>query len=244
MTTGPEEAIQQRAEALARKLKVGRTVKAPAAAKDAGLYADVPWAEGVQAIVDFAEALLRESAILPPREPQELLDSLHEVFTQHGIASRSDVPQALIGDIASWAARKYREAHESSVSWLRSQRDVAEERAKEWREKWINDKGIRDERIATLEADLKESATPRFASPGAEALRVLKDWAEKERDEWSERNADRYWQMNRVVAAINQAALGQAEARAPQGSDVQADLDAWAVWNRKAVPPSPGGEER
>jgi hypothetical protein len=42
-----------------------------------------------------------------------------------------------------------------------------------------------------------------------EALRALLVWAKAERDDWSERNADRYWQMNRVVAQIESAAPPQ-----------------------------------
>lgn len=41
---------------------------------------------------------------------EDLIDSLHDVFTRHGIASRSDLPEGLIGDLVSWAARKCREA--------------------------------------------------------------------------------------------------------------------------------------
>jgi hypothetical protein len=36
----------------------------------------------------------------------------------------------------------------------------------------------------------------------ASALAQLLKWAKEERDDWSERNADRYWQMNRVVCQI------------------------------------------
>jgi hypothetical protein len=35
-------------------------------------------------------------------------DALHAVFTRHGIASRSDYPQALIGDLIQWAADECR----------------------------------------------------------------------------------------------------------------------------------------
>ena len=36
----------------------------------------------------------------------------------------------------------------------------------------------------------------------SDRLTELLTWAETERLEWSERNADRYWQMGRVVHAI------------------------------------------
>jgi hypothetical protein len=31
------------------------------------------------------------------------------------------------------------------------------------------------------------------------AMTTLKEWAIAERDSWRDKNADRYWQMNRVV---------------------------------------------
>ena len=53
-------------------------------------------------------ALLGEPEM--PAQTEDLLDSLHAVFMRHGIASRSDYPQRLIGDLVSWAAQKCREA--------------------------------------------------------------------------------------------------------------------------------------
>lgn len=44
-------------------------------------------------------------------------------------------------------------------------------------------------------------------------LENLKKWAEKERAVWEGNNADRYWQMNRVVGEIDEAIN-----EAPQGS--------------------------
>ena len=43
-------------------------------------------------------------------------------------------------------------------------------------------------------------------------LRTLMEWAKAERDDWSERNADRFWQMNRVVSEIAKALLRPAPA--------------------------------
>lgn len=40
-----------------------------------------------------------------------------------------------------------------------------------------------------------------------EAQERLMKWAVEERADWSERNADRYWQMERVIRAIKDAAL-------------------------------------
>lgn len=63
LTPGPlggSEALRKLAEQLARKLKVGKTCQPPAT-KATGwpdFYADVPWEEGVQAILDFAAVLL------------------------------------------------------------------------------------------------------------------------------------------------------------------------------------------
>jgi predicted RNase H-like HicB family nuclease len=57
---------------------------------------------------DLPAAKAEEDAPAPPR--QDLMDSLHAVFTRHGIASRSDLPHALISDLVMWAARKCREA--------------------------------------------------------------------------------------------------------------------------------------
>ena len=43
--------------------------------------------------------------------PQEdLIESLHAVFTRHGIAGRSDLAPGLIASLVGWAARKCREA--------------------------------------------------------------------------------------------------------------------------------------
>jgi hypothetical protein len=39
------------------------------------------------------------------------------------------------------------------------------------------------------------------------SLRTLREWAVKERDYWDERNADRFWQMSRVVHQIDAALL-------------------------------------
>jgi hypothetical protein len=69
------------------------------------------WCRG--AIIDRLVVLLRAQRTegRPPETPQEdLMDSLHAVFTQHGIASRADLPHALISDLVGWAARKCREA--------------------------------------------------------------------------------------------------------------------------------------
>jgi hypothetical protein len=47
-------------------------------------------------------------------------------------------------------------------------------------------------------------------------VQALRDWAIAEREDWSERNADRYWQMCRVIAQIDLLLHG---AGGPQGEE-------------------------
>ena len=44
------------------------------------------------------------------REKRPVEDTLHGVFTQHGIASRSDLPHELMTDLIGWAADECRYA--------------------------------------------------------------------------------------------------------------------------------------
>lgn len=55
MTADP---LRKECEELARKLKVGRTVKSPH--DRGGLYADVPWDEGLAELEAFAKRMRRE----------------------------------------------------------------------------------------------------------------------------------------------------------------------------------------
>jgi hypothetical protein len=48
-------------------------------------------------------------------------------------------------------------------------------------------------------------------SDPSSSLRTLREWAVKERDYWDERNADRFWQMSRVVHQIDAALLSPVE---------------------------------
>jgi hypothetical protein len=50
-------------------------------------------------------------------------------------------------------------------------------------------------------------------SDPSSSLRTLREWAVKERDYWDERNADRFWQMSRVVHQIDAALLSPVEGR-------------------------------
>jgi hypothetical protein len=47
---------------------------------------------------------------------------------------------------------------EAALAYLLERIEALERERDGWREKWINDKGIRDEMIATLEADAASSA--------------------------------------------------------------------------------------
>lgn len=51
---------------------------------------------------------------------EDLVESLHAVFTCHGIASRSDYPPELIGDLMRWAAWKCREAKRGEEQQVRA----------------------------------------------------------------------------------------------------------------------------
>jgi hypothetical protein len=57
------------------------------------------------------------------------------------------------------------------------------------------------------------------------SLRTLREWAVKERDYWDERNADRFWQMSRVVHQIDAALLSPVEGYDQQVRDLTAERD-------------------
>lgn len=86
--------------------------------------------------LDAVAAALRREQEQPPIH---ILDELHLRLGNHGIASRAFEYEKLVTELISWAAQACRQSHPT---------------ANEWREKWLNDKGIRDQRIAELEAEL------------------------------------------------------------------------------------------
>lgn len=64
----------------------------------------------IEDALDELDRLARDRDEMAGLPTEDLLDSLHAVFARHGIASRSDLPPLLIGDLVAWAARKCREA--------------------------------------------------------------------------------------------------------------------------------------
>lgn len=61
----------------------------------------------------------------------------------------------------------------------------------------------RDKFFGRCAACDKEDAERRLAAmTGQSALMALEEWAIAERLDWAERNADRYWQMERVIVKI------------------------------------------
>lgn len=109
-----------------------------------------------------------EALSTPSPAPQHVEDALHAVFTRHGIASRSGLPYALIGDLIRWAADMCRQSRTPSPA-PREASVQAHDHAKRLREmadQW------RDARWPPTVAALEAGAAALETKP-REAVRVL-----------------------------------------------------------------------
>jgi hypothetical protein len=192
MTTGPGEAIRQRAEAMVREHGSAdcRGHFVPEEPFCSVAPTGHQLCPSCQALADEIAALLRESAVLPPREPQDTYN-WGEPMPQYAVLGNGvEAWVELEQEERRGIERRCIDKSGMSISWrtLRLVMHVL--------------------RAVKLRHFREESATPRLASPGAEALRALvakwRETGKTQRAEWL------------LCADDLDAALGQAEARAPQ----------------------------
>lgn len=105
-------------------------------------------------------------------------DTLHDVFTQHGIASRSDLPQSLIGDLIKWAADECRYA--MTTTRATAVQLIAEKHRTNREHKGYTPEHD-DEHISGELAD----AAIAFIMQDLQGIKNAKDWWPFEEDQWN-----------------------------------------------------------
>lgn len=142
-----------------------------------------------------------------------------EMFKFHGYSGECPKPPLRrVARPPGEAQRREEEAHLRTID----QRD----RAEEWADKLAYAVAPMEEigehsNVNNPWQNALDVLEAREAAPPAEgeALRQLLKWATSERADWSEVNADRYWQMNRVVMEIERATAGAPAPASPPQSD-------------------------
>lgn len=108
----------------------------------------------------YANVLLRDvlayfkreaaSRLSSPDLPVDLMDALHDVFTRHGIASRTQTP--LVNDVIQWAAQAMRQSRLSTPEGTRGEQELRDALTARFGVTWerASDEGFSEEVIAQI----------------------------------------------------------------------------------------------